>query len=279
MSSLVFNSYLKQLNSCTGDFYNPNYFDVWLYTKTESFKGKNTPDLIVADPVFEKDYMVYLGNLGNMAVQSVDNAGMYSVSSYQSLFNIPVSAYLFSKQDCPQASYLKNDIEYSSYDYSVTARRMTKPSDGCYIPTATPGIGADWAERSAYFVSEYNFSDSYTGNEYNVFDGPKERLVEKNIAMNTDNVSLSGNIHNNIAGSLLITRYVGQRIYDISADRLRSDPSVWQTCSAEYIATSATPLNPGESIPCMYMELPMTYKLSNAVVNIQWSENGLFTFR
>jgi hypothetical protein len=89
-------------------------------------------------------------------------------------------------------------------------------------------------------------------------------MLGDNVSMMADNVSLSSDIHNATGGGLLITWYSGNRSSEV--DKMVS----------AYPVDAFT--NGKAAIPCIYYELPLNYKLNNAIVNIQWSENGLYIF-
>jgi hypothetical protein len=285
MSNFVFNSYLYDVMTGTDkgmDYYRANMFDVWLCPSGVNVtSNKNKKDLRFSDTVFKymfpDDKLVYIGNLGNMQVRTQEEDGMPSVSSYQEIFNIPASAYIFSKNDCPANMPIQNDFCYTAYDYSVD--EVTR-NHGSYL--GTTAYSTDWKRREKYFQSEYGFSYNFdNGNtEYDIYEVPTTYLKGPETTVSASDVSLFGNLHGAVGGALLVSRYTGKRIRDISGSYVYKDPETWLQNSAEYIATSARPIDStsGESIPCVYYELPKSYKISNAVVNIQWSENGLFLF-
>lgn len=283
MSNYVFNAYLYDAMTGTikgSDYYRANMFDVWFCPSGIKLEPEqNLKELRFYDDIFKakfpEDRLVYVGNLGNMQVRTQEEDGMPSVSSYQGIFNVPVSAYIFSKNNCPPNIMIQNDFCYTAYDYSVDdATKNHTDYLGQYASTDS------WKRRERYFTSEYAFSDEFDSSEYDTYEIPTTYLTGPETTLSASDVSLSGNLHGAIGGALLISRYTGKRIRDISGSLVYKDPATWATCSAEYIATSAMPVSgtSAESIPCIYYELPKTYKFSNAVVNIQWSENGLFLF-
>lgn len=280
MSSYVFNTYLYNLSKKTDTFYNPNNFDIWLCPRAISIKNNNRLDMTFDsfDNTFNPDYMTYLGNIGNMSIQVTDNAAMPSDRTYQEIFNIPVSGYLFSKDDCPNDIPFKRDFVYSAFDYSVYDAIAATGFNGNFIPQDVVDDPLWKDARLPHFETEYGFSSAYDSTEYIRNFVPEEPLLTNNVSINTDNLSLSSDMHNCLGGALLLSYYDGKRVNDYNKNSLE-----WPSYSAECLAHSATPTLPlsatsGYSIPCIYFELQKTYKLNNAVINIQWSENGLFRF-
>lgn len=240
----------------------------------------NKLDITLSDckDKFVPDYMVYLGNLDGMKVETTDDSGMAKAGTYPQMFEIPVSGYLFSQKGCPKDIPFTNDFAYKSFNYSVYNRKLEDTFTGNYVPDSEAEKALWKAARVPYFESEYNFSSGYNSSEYTKYGVDDKNLVGEYVSIGTNDVSLSADIHNSIGGALLITRYTGKRIRDYN--KYSED---WPTYSAECLTCSATPSMPihetsGEAIPCMYFELQKTYKLNNAVINIQWSENGLFRF-
>lgn len=285
MSNYVFNAYLYDVMTGTvkgKDYYRANMFDVWLCPSgIKLYSEQNPKNLRFSDDLFKRkfpeDKLVYLGNLGNMLVRTQEEDGMPSISSYQEIFDIPASAYIFSVNDCPPNIPIQNDFCYTAYDYSVD--EVTR-NHGNYLDGFADTVG--WKRREKYFQSEYGFSNKFDKDnpEYEIYEIPTTYLKGPETTLSATDVSLSGNLHGAVGGALLVSRYTGKRIRDISGNLVYKDPATWAQNSAEYIATSARPISStsANSIPCVYYELPKSYKVSNAVVNIQWSENGLFLF-
>lgn len=283
MASFVFNAYLYEVakyGDTKSEYYSPTYFDVWFCQKGISMSGCNSLDLTLGNcqSKFVPEYMTYLGNLGNMKLETTDDSGMAKEGTYPQIFEIPVSGYLFSKKDCPKDIPFTNDFAYRSFDYTVYDRKLEETFTGNYIPDNEAEKTLWKTARVPYFEAEYNFSSGYNPSEYIKYGVNDENLIGEYISFNTDNISLSSDIHGCIGGALLITHYTGKRIRDFN--KYSED---WPTYSAECLACSAMPDMPihetsGESVPCMYIELQKSYKLNNAVINLQWSENGLFRF-
>ena len=276
MSSYVFNSYLYDISMQGKDYYEPTFFDVWLCQKGISVNNDNVLSATLGSlsEKFNPSYMTYLGNLGDMEVRLSDESGMPTNDSYQKIFEIPVSGYLFSNEDCPQDIPFRKDFSFITFDYGVYDKMQESGFSGDFVPTESASAPL-WADaRKPYFEAEYGFSSGYSKAEYIANGVSEERLLDKYVSVNTDNVSLSSDVHSCLAGALLISRYTGKRIKNID-----KQSQEW----ASYSAYSASPSMPlpefsGMSVPCIYYELQKTYKLKNAVVNIRWSENGLFRF-
>ena len=306
MSSCVFNSYLKLVNDRVmkekKPFYESGYFDVWLCPGGMSFSGINDINANMytysKNNVFDPEAMTHLGILGKIDIECNGDDGMNMENTYEEIFDLPLSAYLFSEHDCPQGITFTTDTCYTAYDYEVYDRRLHQSAEGIrYISEyddsgkATTNSPPYWDSRSRYFQTEYNFSNNYDQNEYKIYDGPQDYLVGNNVMPMTNNVSLNSDVHNSQGGALLITWYSGARIANISADyvnriklcRTKEETAAWSACSGTYMLTSARPVDAftegKAAVPCIYYELPLNYKLKNAIVNIQWSENGLYIFK
>lgn len=304
MSSHMLNSYITLARKLKTDdhfknsdaLYNPAYYDVWLCPKGIVFSGDVFGDVNATlysltsgdKPLMREDYMTHLGMLGNLHMETFDDDGMPSERTYQQLFNLPVSAYLFSKTECTSTTF-KQDPCYPDYDYSVYDKKLHYNVSGDdYFKNA--GTTTNWKSRQMYFQTEYNFNTGYVPEEYVRYSGPTDYLCENNTALMSDAVSMNTDIHNSQGGALLLTWYSGARVANISADDVnkiskcdtKEHVSAWSACSGTYMLTSARPVSAFSketpAVPCIYYELPLTYKLKNAVVNIQWSEYGLYTF-
>lgn len=302
MSSHMLNSYITLARKLKTDsyfkssdaLYNPAYYDVWLCPKGITFSGVNGINESLyslstgKNPVLSEDYMTHLGMLGNLHLETIDDDSMPSERSYQELFDLPVSAYMFSKSECTSTVF-KQDPCYPNYDYSVYDKKLHYDAHGDdYFKNS--GITTNWKNRQIYFQTEYNFSSGFKPEEYIRYSGPKDYLYENNTVLMSDAVSMNTDVHNSQGGALLVTWYSGARVANISADYVNTiskcdtleHTKTWSACSGTYMLTSARPVNAFSketpAIPCIYYEMPLTYKLKNAVVNIQWSENGLYTF-
>lgn len=272
MSSHVLNSYLalsrklydNKPTSLSAQFYDPSYYDIWLCPKGISVSGVNKIDATLAtlSGVFYKEAMTYLGRLGNQHIECNGDDGMHVKKTYQETYNIPVSAYLFSEKECCSDTFQQDSI-YTAFNYDVYSQRLhyRATGDDYFI-----GVGPDkyWSDRQSYFNTMYNFSSAYNKSEYTIYDGPRDYLLGNNISMMSDSVSLSSDVHNAVGGGLLITWYSGNR------------SSTYDKLISAYPVDAFT--DGKAAIPCVYYELPLNYKLKNAIVNIQWSETGLYIF-
>ena len=292
MSSYVFNSYIYKLNSGKyRDFYNPSYFDVWFCPRGISLSGCNTTSatMYTLNDKFSENHMVYFGNLGNMHVECNDGSGLPSEATYQEIFDLPASAYMFSRE-CPGSAAICKDQCYIDYEYSVEDMREYTSAVGDKYITDGQKSHTMWKTRSKYFTSEYNFASAYDAGEYTRYGMPDNSVKGENISLMAEQPTLNTTAHNAQGGALLVTWYTGKRLADISADYVNSlitssdpeDIKTWRSISGEYASTSSMPVDTFDennaATPCIYYELPMDYKLSNATVNIKWSENGLYIF-
>lgn len=292
MSSYVFNSYINKLNSYKNEnFYNPKFFDVWFCSRGISLYGRNdlSATLYTLSDKFPQEHMVYFGNLGNMHAECNDGANMQPDTTYQEIFDLPTSAYMFSSA-CPGSAAIRKDQCYKDYGYSVEdMREYTSAAGDDYIMKRVRD-NTRWSTRSKYFCSEYNFASAYDAGEYTRYGIPDQAVKGENISLMAEQQSMNTNAHNAQGGALLVTWYSGSRIADISAGTVSalmtsSDPediSKWRSISAEYASTSSMPVGAFvenyAAVPCIYYEMPVDYKLTNSTVNIKWSENGLYIF-
>lgn len=293
MPSYMLNSYItlaRNLSPKKDLLYDPTYYDVWLCPRNISLSGINGTNetLYTLRNTFYKDAMTHLGMLGNLHMETYDTDGMPSEKTYQEIYNIPVSAYMFSKTECTSPTFMQDSC-YPDFSYSVYDKRLHYAASGDYYLYGSGSL-KNWQNRQSYFKTEYNFSNDYDKGEYLRFDGPKDYLCEENTALVSDAVSLNTDVHNAQGGALLLTWYSGRRVANVSADYVNTiskcdtieHTRAWSACSGTYMLTSARPVDAftygTAAIPCIYYELPLNYKLKNAVVNIQWSENGLYTF-
>ena len=271
----MLNSYLSLSNKLyeqglSAQFYDPTYYDIWLCPRGISLSsndgGLNEINATLASMsnVFAKEAMTYLGIIGNQHIECNGDDGMHLERTYQEVFDIPVSAYLFSKTECCSDTF-QLDPCYTAFTYDVYYQRSHGKAVGDeYFTWHSNGPGSYWPNKQKHFNSVYNFASGYDSSEYYRFDGPKDYMLGDNASMMADKVSLSSDVHNATGGGLLITWYSGNRSSDVNK------------------MISAYPVDAftegKAAIPCIYYELPLNYKLNNAIVNIQWSENGLYIF-
>ena len=278
MSSHMLNSYLSLSHKLykqglSEQLNDPSYYDIWLCPHGISLSGKNYNEcknninatLATMTATFPKDGMTYLGILGNQHIECNGDDGMHLEKTYQEIYNIPVSAYLFSNKECCSDTF-QLDSCYTAFNYNVYKQRLyyNAVGDDYFTKGGADGPGKHWPNKQKHFNSIYNFASGYNSSEYYRYDGPTDYMLGDNVSMMADNVSLSSDIHNATGGGLLITWYSGNRSSEV--DKMVS----------AYPVDAFT--NGKAAIPCIYYELPLNYKLNNAIVNIQWSENGLYIF-
>ena len=83
-----------------------------------------------------------------------------------------------------------------------------------------------------------------------------------------------------VGGALFITWYDGKRLtlYNNNGNLVTDeiDPITKQRNPLMY---KSFPEQSGSCIPVCYMDLPQTYNLNKVLLNIEWSENGLFSLK
>lgn len=303
----------KSKNLTVKDYiYDNKKIDIWFCSKGIGFKNNNLKAKL-SDDEFASHEMTYIGNIGSLRLEDVfSEDGLPNEQSYQELLNIPASAYIFSNYQYPTSCRIRKDYNYQGFNYYVadTSNKIknenitttdlvsnyARPFYNYDITETTTFINSsdnkkDWKEISSYFAQEYNFSSGYNVDEYATYNIESEQLLEDQINLVTDNSKFVIPPNNVVGGALLFTWYSGSRTpyYNLSG-KLTTTSSYSYTIinsqgEEEVIEKSLPvvypnmPLVSGDCIPVCYMELPKTYNLKDAVMNIQWSENGLFSLK
>lgn len=314
-NSFIYNVLMKNLDNIEQtDIYEPTNFDIWFCSKNKSFDNRITltlKDLITMFPNSNKNKgdnfninnisAIYLDNLGQTDIETVsDEDGLPSVSSYQSMLNIPASAYMFSKNNAPVDLSIRQDSNYNSFDYYVKdtinnipigAAALKRENDFNIEKLTDTTVDLDYWNNycKEYFDSEYNFSAGYSDTEYNIFNVKKDLLVENMVNLHAIDSDIDILPTDYVGGALLITWYNGPRkelynyqgklYYKESLDNLFGEKNIDKSTIFMDPQYSLFPENYSDSIPVCYIELPKTYNLKDTKINIQWSENGIFSFK
>ena len=313
-NNLVFNSYLNLLlddRYTKKDIYDFNKFDIWFCSRGRNFNnGADNAlnvrlDKLFEDPLDNKGQdpnILYLSNLGGFSVDNVfSEDGLPSEKTYQEELNIPVSAYIFSKMMYPTKCKVNRDYNYVPFEYvvddgSLSDDILSKYSSASLSPENNYGFqnmadfsstsafwnknSAAWSEISGYFGSDYNFSSGYLTSEYSIYNVNRDLFVEDQINIVSPNSNFDILPASMVGGALFITWDDGERI------KLYKNGDRLTTATIEDVAKYNWPLvydnypaKFNECIPVCYMELPKTYNLNSVKMNIQWSENGLFSLK
>lgn len=289
--------------------YDTRKFDIWLCPKGCSFKNEMNDTL---GDIFSSN-ITYLNNLGNITLENVNSEdGLPSSGCYQmtEILNVPASAYIFSKNNYPQDCKVNMDYDYESMNYFVDdccAKNNYVP----HVPRLSPENSYDvnkvsnelstkdleyFTDNSAHFVTEYGFSSGYNSDEYSIYNIPKNLLIEDQVNLKTTDGNFDLPAINVNGGALLITwTDLGkQKVYSYHSELLTSG-SIYNRMKqansgltvGEFeneiryipVAYENFPINSAACIPVSYTELPKNYNLKNTKLNIQWSEDGVFSLK
>ena len=301
----------------TKDLYNSIYFDAWICPKGKNFAGSNGLNSRLST-YFKDSYkginkaIDYIGNLGILQRENVfSEDGLPSEDCYQSdnFLNIPESAYIFSTRQFPRNCNVDRDYNYTAFKYYVDDTSLDKyqePSQSMgprtsYDPIMGPKENYDltkvysvhdaqngfhektmhdWEPVSGYFKSEYNFTSGYDPTEYATYNIKEIPLVENQMNVKSPVKQFDIPPVNMAGGTLFITWYDGQRLalYNNNGNLVTDeiDPVTKQKNPLMY---KSFPAQSGKCIPVCYMDLPQTYNLNKVLLNIEWSENGLFSLK
>ena len=299
------------------DLYNSIYFDAWICPKGKNFKYNNELDAQLS-AYFESTgtginkSIGYIGNLGILQRENVfSEDGLPSEDCYQSdnFLNIPASAYIFSTRQFPSNCNIDRDYNYTAFNYYVDDTSLDKywePSHSMepgvsYDPVMGPKENYDltkvysvydaqngfhdktmnaWEPVSGYFKSEYNFTSGYDPIEYATYNIKEMPLVENQMNVKSSVRQFDIPPVNMVGGALFITWYDGKRLtlYNNNGNLVTDeiDPITKQRNPLMY---KSFPEQSGSCIPVCYMDLPQTYNLNKVLLNIEWSENGLFSLK
>jgi len=250
-------------------------FDAWFL---HAYNTAN-PDLSAIDLTFQRavrnTQYEYLGALKNANLETIsDIDGLESETTYEGLFDVPVSAYLFSNQDKPQTGTLiERDIYYNSFDYSVySAKRYNYDLEKYPKIVAGEGYSRDWVEANHYgmtnkeyteFVnhfSGYDFGSGYNPSEYRIYSINEQPVCESQTNLKVDSETFVEKDYGFVGNGILVTWYRGERANENETEYTFNEPK-----------------SPNDCIPCAYFRLPKEYKPTDKKVKVQWSENGLFS--
>lgn len=299
--TLVFKSFLTQLGMNQISYENrpDQAFNVWLMRK---LGNRELEQLDVADMTFDKmkeDGMIFLTKLNNHEFMTVnDMTKAASEVTYQKLRNIPVSAYLFSVNDCPYDSFIVKDYNYVAYDYEVDKLNYYNfkaqqdnfsgdaPEEDSYevqmmkaMGTYEAPVSAQPEESSATSATEYV---PYLINEYDVEVGPYynppggDRIVPVldshfNPTYWEDNYGFfSAYDSDEYAAYAVPEDYLDESEVqctwkDIENHALEDGPAVFGAVMITY----------NDVIPVAYVQLPFNIKAKTCKVSIRWSANGI----
>ena len=302
----------KSKNLTVKDYiYDNKKFDIWFCSKGIGFKNDNLKAKL-SDDEFKSHEMTYIGNIGSLRLEDVfSEDGLPNEQSYQELLNIPASAYIFSNYQYPTSCRIRKDYNYQGFNYYVadTSNKIkneyiantniisnyARPFYNYDITETTAFYNKNtkdaWKQNSAYFAQEYNFSSGYNVDEYATYNIEAEQLLEDQINLATNNSKFIIPPNNVIGGALLFTWNGGKRTayYNLSGKLTTASSYNYTIINAQGkeeviekplpVVYPNIPVVSGDCIPVCYMELPKTYNLKDAVMNIQWSENGIFSLK
>ena len=263
----VCNAYINHLLRNDKDKLNnhlePLHFDAWFVYNCDVREpvAKNINSKF--SDFMENQRFEYLGVLHKAQTETIsDIDGLEAETSYEGLFNTPVSSYLFSNFDKPTTGTLiERDIYYSAFNYNVYDAKKAN-----YNIAQMEGVISD-ADRAVYdsemkhFTENYNFSSGYNANEYRIYSIPEEPVCEGQTNLKTDDIVLSSTKPGFIGNGIMITWYDGNR-----AEKHNSMNMI------EY-----QPINSGDAIPCAFYALPKTYAPHNDKIKVEWSDDGMFS--
>ena len=302
----------KSKNLTVKDYiYDNKRFDIWFCSKGIGFENENL-NAKLSDAEFAGHEMTYIGNVGALRLEDVfSEDGLPSEQTYQEILNIPASAYIFSNYQYPTSCRIRKDYNYQGFNYYVadTSNRIINKHltlDGITSNYARPYNNYDitdttaltvttaknaWKQNSAYFAQEYNFSSGYNVDEYATYNIESESLLEDQINLTTNSSKFIIPPDNVVGGALLFSWYNGPRqsYYNLSGKlttmsaynyTIINDKGEEETIEKPLpVVYPSFPSASGNCIPVCYMELPKTYNLKDAVLDIQWSENGIFSLK
>lgn len=263
----VCNAYINHLlqNNKTKliDHLEPLHFDAWFlynYTvKEPAYKDINSKfsDLI-QDQRFE-----YLGVLHKAKTETIsDIDGLESETTYEGLFNTPVSSYLFSNIDKPKTGTLiERDIYYSAFNYEVYDAKKVNYDIAKMDGVITDADQAAYDAEMKHFTEEYTFNSGYNANEYRIYSIPENPVCESQTNLKTDDITLSSTKPGFIGNGIMITWYDG--------DRAEKNNTIG--------LLEGQPINSAAAVPCAFYALPKTYAPHNDKIKIEWSDDGLFS--
>lgn len=295
----VFNSFLKLLMSGKEkeEIYNKMSFDLWFCSKNINFSNDLDDRLGNYFDANNSKQILYIGNLGNMEIQNVfSEDGLPTEDCYQSsgFLNIPASAYIFSKHNYPRDCRIDQDYNYMGYDYYVedttlnldSNQAIMEPENNYDITSLSAMdfyehyVKPTWQNIGPYFKTEYGFTSGYDDKEYSIYNIEKLPLVEDQFNVYSNNTKFDIQSTNIIGGAFLVTWYDGERanVYNDNGKEVLEELNQ-VTKQKNPLIYANKPTEPQNSILVSYTELPKTFNLNKMSMNIQWSENGLFSIK
>lgn len=165
--TIVFRRYIDHLttriqNNKIWDF-NPGRFHIYAFpivpgisnARKWTWDKKSDTDIFYLSQYAGTD----IGCLKSVTFLTVDKDSLASTeTSYEKVFNIPLSGWLFSTQKKFDA-YIKDDYNYTAYNYSPVMCKLLRED---YNETVLAKNGFDFK----YWGQNYDFSDSYMPEEY-----------------------------------------------------------------------------------------------------------------
>ena len=304
----------KQQGISVKDYiYDNKKFDVWLCSKSIVFENSDLNSTFDNDNQIKalSENFSYIGNIGALRTENVFSMdGLPSEDSYQKILNIPASAYIFSEYQYPTNCKLNKDYNYYAFPYYVADTtnkvnniKMSSPVIGStylrpnnnyditLLTNYNSSIKKDWTPNKDYFLHEYNFSSGYNSEEYAMYSVDEELLIEDQINITTNRSTFEIPPINSIGGALLISWNDKERenIYNHNGEltnvsgkqyKIELPDGTIETKEKHYpLAYTNFPKYSGASIPVCYSELPKNYNLKEVLLNIEWSQNGIFSLK
>lgn len=297
-AAVVFPAYIHALGNRQINPENPEKYRLYAVPKLTKLKEStvlkdinlNFKTLIEGGYGYSINSSKFLTEFYNLDITTVnDTSREYSEISYNSILNIPASAYLFSLNDCPQTCSIKDDYNYVAYDYHVADMRnyhfTTVDVAMQELVDKWPGMFKERDEEApGDLQNEYNewVADNYSGH------GLDESKLYNNVRCFFDDGFKANYWQETYAFSDGFDENE-YRIYDIpvtyldeSAVQLESDyrienieiegsPYPFTGIICTYVKTSK------EEIPVFYVDLYKTITAKKKVVNLQFSTNGVIT--
>ena len=287
--------------------YDTKKFDIWFCSKGLQFDNNMNDTL---GSLFSNN-ITYLNNLGNITLENISSEdGLPSSGCYQmsEFLDIPASAYIFSKYNYPNKCKINADYNYESLSYYVNDCFTTIPEGEQNVLSPFNNYDIKSLEQlpdsekqyidsnEQYFMSDYGFNEKYDPTEYVIYNIPKKLLIEDQTNATVTNGNFNIPMINVIGGALLVTwsDESKQKIYNYNSQLMTKDqvveklsesnPEITQSdieleLNKLPVAYESFPVNSANCIPVSYTELPRIYNLKNTKLNIQWSEDGIFSLK
>lgn len=297
----VFKSFLYKLgmNKVVYDNSKGKEFKVWLVRRFSENELDTIDKFNTKFDDIKEDGMIFLTSLYHTKMSTVNDVSkMTSEITYESLKNIPASAYIFSDYDCPRGCYVKKDYNYVAYNYKVddlnyynfkvkcdnvsanaeaTDEIMKVSQDmGTYkvenMEYPEPRSLSGTPELSAYLINEYdaNVGPYYAGIsaderviprlDENFYADYWEETYGFSDKYNDDEYDMYS-----INQTYLDESQTEMHWDNISAASVDNGPAIFGAVLITY----------NDEVPVSYMQLPFVVKSKTCKVNIEWSMNGI----